>query len=238
MNEKDKSLSKQHVDKQASELSAQQVSTFLSDNPDFFSQHPQIIENLELPHESGKAVSLIERQISVLRERNMEMRARLNNLLESARANDKLFEKTKRLVLNILEAPDLDAIVNTLYESLGTDFKVEFHNLILLGESDKIPTSHARVVGMDEAHNAIGTLLRTNRAICGVLRRDELEFLFGEDADKIGSVAAVPLCHGNIFGILAIGNRDPNRYRSSMGTLFLSYIAEVLNRVAPKLLAH
>lgn len=222
---------------QDKELSAEQVKAFLNANPDFFDRHPKLVERLELPHESGKAVSLIERQISVLRERNMEMRARLNNLLESARDNDKLFEKTKRLVLNILEAPNLDTIVNTLYDSLGTDFKVEFHKLILLGDQNKIPTSHARVVGLDEAQNAIGTLLRTNRAICGVLRRDELEFLFGDDADKIGSVAAVPLCHGNIFGILAVGNSDPKYYRSSMGTLFLSYIAEVLNRVAPKLMS-
>ncbi|MBV1931847.1 MAG: DUF484 family protein [Porticoccaceae bacterium] len=219
------------------ELGAQQVSAFLSANLDFFDLHPELIERLELPHESGKAVSLIERQISVLRERNMEMRARLNNLLESARDNDKLFEKTKRLVLSILEAPNLDAIVTALYESLGTDFRVQYHKLILLGDQDKILTSHARVVGLDEAQSAIGTLLRTNRAICGVLRQDELEFLFGDDADKIGSVAAVPLYHGNIFGILAIGNSDPNHYRSSMGTLFLSYIAEVLNRVAPKLLS-
>ncbi|RLA54097.1 MAG: DUF484 domain-containing protein [Gammaproteobacteria bacterium] len=225
-----------NIDKPGKELSEQQVSDFLTANPDFFDRHPRVIENLELPHESGKAVSLIERQISVLRDRNIEMRRRLNNLLESARTNDKLFEKTKRLVLTILESQDLDSVVSVLYDSLGTDFKVEFHNLILLGEVDKIPHSHAKVVGLDEANNAIGTLLRTNRAICGVLRHDELEFLFGEDAPKIGSVAAVPLCHGSIFGILAIGNSDPNRYRSSMGTLFLSYIAEVLNRVAPKLL--
>lgn len=217
-------------------MTAAQVSDFLAANPDFFDQYPDILESLQLPHDSGKAVSLIERQISVLRERNIEMRARLHNLLESARENDKLFEKTKRLVLNILEGKNLDAVVTALYDSLGADFKVEYFRLILLGEQDEIPTTNARVVGLDEAQSAIGTLLRTNRAICGVLRRDELEFLFGDEAGAIGSVAAVPLCHGHVFGILAIGNSDPNRYRSSMGTLFLSYIAEILNRVAPRLI--
>lgn len=217
-------------------MTAAQVSDFLAENPDFFDQYPDILESLQLPHDSGKAVSLIERQISVLRERNIEMRARLHNLLESARENDKLFEKTKRLVLNILEGKTLDAVVTALYDSLGADFKVEYFRLILLGEQDEIPATNARVVGLDEAQSAIGTLLRTNRAICGVLRRDELEFLFGDEAGAIGSVAAVPLCHGHVFGILAIGNSDPNRYRSSMDTLFLSYIAEILNRVAPRLI--
>jgi uncharacterized protein YigA (DUF484 family) len=156
--------------------------------------------------------------------------------LESARANDKLFEKTKRLVLAILEARDLASTVDTLYNSLRTDYQLEYYNLILLEDNKQIPVSEARVVGLDEAHSQVGTLLRNNRAICGILRPDETAFLFGENGKHIGSVAAVPLSHGHTFGILAIGNSDPKYYRSSMGTLFLSYIAEILNRVIPRLI--
>ena len=72
--------------------------------------------------------------------------------------------------------------------------------------------------------------------MCGTLGSKELEFVFGNHASEIGSVAVVPLMHGSAFGLLAIGNRDPNYYRSSMGTLFLGYIAEVLNRLLPKYL--
>lgn len=220
----------------AAELQEAQILTYLEENPGFFEEHPELLETIRLPHESGKAVSLIERQVSVLRERNLEMRTRLSNMLESARANDKLFEKTKRLVLRLLDAEDLNAVVETLYDSLGTDYQVEHYSLLLLGEKQDIPQSTAKVVGLDQAQNQIGTLLRTNRAICGILRQEELTFLFGENAFQVGSVAAVPLCHGNTFGILAIGNKDPQYYRSSMGTLFLTYIAEVLNRILPKML--
>lgn len=212
------------------------IISYLKEDPVFFTRHPEILESLELPHESGKAVSLIERQVSVLRERNLEMRQRLNGLLDSARANDKLFEKTKRLVLTVLEAKDLDGVVEALYYSLGNDYAVEFYNLTFLGNNAEYPVANANVVGLEEANHSIGTLLRNNRAICGVLRPEELQFLFGNSAAQIGSVAAVPLNHGHTFGILAIGNSDPQHYRSSMGTLFLSYIAEILNRVCPRLL--
>ena len=220
----------------ATELQEAQILTYLQENPGFFEEHPELLETISLPHESGKAVSLIERQVSVLRERNLEMRSRLSNMLESARANDKLFEKTKRLVLRLLEANDLNTIVETLYESLGTDYQVENYSLLLLGDKQEIPECTAKVVGLDQAQSQIGTLLRTNRAICGILRQEELTFLFGENAFQVGSVAAVPLSHGTTFGILAIGHVDPQYYRSSMGTLFLTYIAEVLNRIMPKFL--
>ena len=217
-------------------LTADQIKDYLKNNPDFFIEYPDLIELIQLPHESGAAVSLIERQVSTLRERNQEMRQRINSLLEAAKTNDKLFEKTKRLVISLLEADDLSTLVDTLSESLGTDFQVEFHSLILFGDQQALPACNTKVVGMDQANSQIGTLLRTNRPISGILGSEELNFLFEEQAAEVGSVAAVPLSHGSIFGIIAIGNSDPNYYRSSMGTLFLSYIGDVLNRIAPKML--
>lgn len=214
-----------------------QVKAYLEANPCFFEDHPDLLEVIELPHDSGPAISLIERQVSVLRERNLEMRQRLNAMLDSAKINDKLFEKTKRLILTLLEAEDLATIVNATSNSLSTDFQVQFHSMLLFGDNPISELNpHVRMVNIEQANNHIGTLLRTNRAICGVLGSDELTFLFGNEAKKVGSVAAVPLTHGSVFGVLAIGHTDPNYYRSSMGTLFLSYIAEVLNRIIPRLL--
>lgn len=217
-------------------ITVHQVKDYLQQHPEFFSDYPDLLELIRLPHESGAAISLVERQVSLLRERNNEMREHVTSLLGAAKINDKLFDKTKRLVISLLDAKDLSTLVDTLSESLGTDFQVGFHSLILFGDKQTLPTCNTKVVGMDQANSQIGTLLRTNRPICGVLDNDELDFLFGNQSKNIGSVAAVPLSHGSVFGILAIGNTDPNYYRSSMGTLFLSYIAEVLNRVTPRLL--
>jgi uncharacterized protein YigA (DUF484 family) len=218
------------------ELSSEQIKAYLQTHPNFFEDHPDLLELISLPHESGTAVSLVERQISVLRERNLEMRQRISGMLEAAKTNDKLFDKTKRLVLALLDTKDLPSIVDTLSESLSNDFQVEFHSLTLFGDPQSIPSCNAKIVSPDQANKQVGTLLRTNRAICGVLGSDELEFLFGEKSAEVGSVAAVPLSHGSAFGLLTIGHSDPNYYRSSMGTLFLTYIAEVLNRIMPKLL--
>lgn len=83
------------------------VRDFLQANPTFLDKNPDILESLSLPHNAGNAVSLVERQVGVMRDRNKEMRKRLDNMLETAHDNDLLFEKTKRLVLNLLEAKNL-----------------------------------------------------------------------------------------------------------------------------------
>ena len=209
------------------------VREFLRDNPDFLDKNTDILETMVLSHNSGKAVSLVERQVGVMRDRNKEMRSRLDNMLQTAKDNDLLFEKTKRLVLNLLEAKTLSALIEAVYDSLGKDYGIEFYSLTLFGDETKLPRTMARIASTEKANERIGTLIGANRTVCGVLREDEMVFLFGERGRQVGSVAAVPLRYDSLYGILAVGNSDPNFYKSSMGTLFLSYIAEILNRVLP-----
>lgn len=220
----------------ADPLEPEQIEAYLREHPDFFEQHQDLLAEISLPHESGSAVSLVERQVSILRERNIDMRNRLSKLLDNARDNDKLFDKSKRLVLSLIEGQDMGDIIDALYYSFDKDFNIHYTSLILIGNADKIPSSQARIVSIAEAREQVGTLLKNSRAMCGTLGAKEMKFIFGEHASEIGSVATVPLIHGSVFGLLSVGNRDPHYYRSSMGTLFLSYIAEVLNRLLPKYL--
>lgn len=226
----------EHQPTLADPLEPEQIEAWLRENPSFFESHPDLLAELSLPHESGSAISLVERQVAILRERNIDMRHRLSKLLDNARDNDKLFDKTKRLVLNLLEGQDMGDIVDALHYSFDKDFSIHFTSVILFGNLEKVPSSQARVVSIAEAREHLGALLKNSRAVCGTLGIKELEFVFGNHASDIGSVAVVPLVHGSAFGLLAIGNRDPQYYRSSMGTLFLGYIAEVLNRLLPKYL--
>ncbi len=78
---------------------------------------------------------MLERQVSVLRERNMDMRHRLNSLLDNARTNDRLFEQTKQLVLHLLEAQSLDQIVDTFVNSLQKDFQIDFATMVVIGKA-------------------------------------------------------------------------------------------------------
>ena len=102
-------------------LSDQAVLNFLRQSPDFFLRHPSALSELNLPHESGQAVSLIERQIDILRERNMTMRRRMNELLQAARSNDEIFAKTRSLNLALLEVnswPELNEVLATISSTL------------------------------------------------------------------------------------------------------------------------
>ncbi|WP_331344758.1 DUF484 family protein [Cellvibrio sp. UBA7661] len=226
----------EHIATLADPLEPEQIEAYLREHLDFFEQHTDLLAELTLPHESGTAVSLVERQVAILRERNIDMRNRLSKLLDNARDNDKLFDKSKRLVLSLLEGQDMGDIIDALLYSFDKDFGIHFTRIILFGNPDKVPSSEARVVNIAEAREYVGPLLKNSRAMCGTLGSKEMEFIFGEHASEIGSIATVPLVHGSVFGLLTIGNRDPQYYRSSMGTLFLSYIAEVLNRLLPKYL--
>ncbi|WP_370233619.1 DUF484 family protein, partial [Alloalcanivorax venustensis] len=96
----------------------------------------------------------------------------------------------------------------------------------LLGEVRK----QVRFVDPDDLPQPLAPLLRTGKAVCGVLRGEELKALFQDQAEQVRSAAVVPLEHNGRLGILAIGSRDAMHFRSSMGTLFITHIGQVLSR--------
>jgi uncharacterized protein YigA (DUF484 family) len=218
------------------DINADQVAAYLKLHPDFFLKRDDLLTEIEVAHPAGGAVSLLERQVSVLRERSVDLRHRLNGLLDTARNNDRLFEQTKQLVLQLLEAQSLDHIVDTFTRGLEQEFQVDFASVVLIGN----PTLHrgvrARLVTYNDARVHIDSILKSSKAVCGVLRPEEVKFLFPEHSRQVGSAAVIPLHHGHPLGVLAIASTDPNYFRSSMGTLFLGYIAEVVNRLLPKYL--
>lgn len=213
-------------------VQAEQVAAFLRANPEFFVEHEELLSELRIPHQRGTTVSLVEHQVKLLRERNIEMRHRLSHLMDVARDNDRLFDKTRRLVLDLLDASSMEEVVSAVEDSLRHEFQVPFVSLILFSET---PMTVGRWVSSAEAHQAIGGLLSGGKTLCGVLRSHELAFLFGEDErEQVGSAAVVTINHQGLHGVLAIGSHDPQHYKSSLGTLFLSYISEVLARVLPR----
>jgi uncharacterized protein YigA (DUF484 family) len=217
--------------------SEEEVTRYLRNHPGFFLANEDLLVDLKLSHKTGKAVSLLERQVALLRERNMDMRNRLSKLLDNAQRNEQLFEQSKALILSLLEAKRADELSNTLCRHLVSDFEpVDYASLILFADPNKLGGSQLRVENPEQAREHIGGLLGSHKAVCGVLRPQELGFLFGKHADHIGSAAIMPIKPGNIDGVIAIASKDPEHFKSSMGTLFLDYIVEVVNRSLPKLM--
>ena len=219
------------VDSAVANPEAEAIIAYLLDHPDFFAEHDDLLVSMRVPHQRGDTVSLVERQLKLLRERNIEMRHRLSQLMDVARDNDRLFDKTRRLNLALMDASSLEEIVIAVEDSLRQDFQVPFVSLILFSDN-AMPVG--RWVSSAEAQKAIGGLIG-DKTVCGALREHELTFLFGaEQGKEVGSTAIVTLNHLGLHGVLAIGSRDPQHYKSSVGTLFLNYIADVLGRLLPR----
>lgn len=215
-------------------VTAEQVAEYLVNHPDFFTAHTWLLEKLYVPHQRGTAVSLVERQTSLLRERNQQLHGHLADLIDAARHNDVQFEKTKRMVLALLEAGTLDDVAVAVEESLCHDFYGDETALLLFSERS-LGSNSIRTLARAE-DSLVQPLIETNLPSCGQLSEAMNRFLFQEQAVKVQSAAVVPLVKGDTLGLLAIGSYDPNYFQSSQGTLFLSYVGEVLSRIIFRLL--
>ena len=214
------------------ELDDETVREYLKNHDDFLQRNPEMLDYLHISHASGSAVSLVEKQASVLRERNTELRQQLKALTTNARANDSLFEQTRTLVLKLLEADSLESLYSIFTASITTDFDIEHASMILYG--DDADNDGWRSEPQDKVKKEIGALFKGHKAICGTLRKAELTFLFPE-GNGMGSAALAPLVGSKQLGLIAVGSSDANRYNGKVDTLFLSHVADVMVKLMSRL---
>jgi len=199
-----------------------QVESYLREHPSFFKHRPELLMSMDLPHGGAGAVSLVERQVTLLRERNIEMRNRLAAITKTAQANDDLLQATRKMVLDLVQVRDGATLSDVIRAGLKTHFDVEYGEVIWL--DDSAPTAPAD----DERTGTVTGLLRQSQAYCGIFRLEEMQALF-PDCDSEGSAALAPLVRGEtLLGALAVGSKDSRRYDSEVGTVFLEYLADVL----------
>lgn len=209
-------------------LSAADVANFLRSNPDFFVNRADLLFDLNLPHGHNNASSLLEKQASVLRTRNTELRHKLNELVSIARDNDRLFQQIRQLGLALLEAENLQQCEAVLRISLLQDFHLDHVSLVLYTQQELPPSILAS--SQNEVQSVLGDLLRGSRIICTTLRGQEMAFLFPGYDQAEGSAALIPLQYRGDIGLLAVGSTDPNHFNSSMDTAFAGYIGDILSR--------
>lgn len=216
------------------ELSDEAVRDYLQANPDFFERHGALLSSLSVPHGSGEAVSLVERQVTMLRQKEIKMQRQLKELVDVARANDTLAAKIHELGLQLLSTTDLSTTIKSIETGMRSGFGADQSILVLFAEPSMFEDIDAgrffRAVprGSDEL-KPFDTFLEANGPRCGQVRDSQRSFLFHDDSDEIGSLALVPLGDNAEIGFLAIGSADADRFHPGMSIDFLARVGDLVS---------
>lgn len=206
------------------------VTDYLVQHPEFFESHMEVLAKLKVPHPTGHAVSLIERQVEVLRQQHRQMERKLVDLIEVARGNDALIERIHRLALVLLENQGLAERLYAVQEELRNRFGADEVSLFLISKREQNPDAgparwlQSEDAGLEQFHE----FLNAGKPYVGRLRVPQLEFLFGEQAERIASLALMPLGEKSELGMLAVGSHEAERFGPTLGTAFLARISELI----------
>lgn len=204
-------------DSSTQQPTAEAVLRFLAENPDFFDQYPEALGELSLSHVSDGAVSLVERQVAVLRERNAELRRRFDLLVSRAEQNEALLGATQEVIASLAA------------RSHQEDISVLFSNLMRKHFDIEHATYHPfDDEGSSPAAKTALHLLGTKSATSGPVRAHELNALFGANASDGSAAIATVTPQSGLNAFIAVGSSDAKRYSAADGTMFLEYLANVM----------
>lgn len=205
-------------------MEAAAVADYLRHHPNFFEEYADLIADIYIPHpHGGHAIPIAERQILTLREKSVQLEAKLKELVRFGNENDVTSERLHRSTLALLASRDLESAIRTLYQSLRTDFEVPQTAVRLWGRVPEGSYLPELAACSQEMRDYVANLAEP---YCGPLPAFESrEWL--EEIDACRSFAYLPLRNPLVFGVLVLGSDDPERFYPSMGTLYLMRLAEL-----------
>ena len=208
-------------------VSGEAVAAWLKATPDFFMDHADVFLAMRIPHpQGGHAISMVERQLISLRERNTQLEKQLSELIGYGQHNDGLIEKLHRLTLALLRAPNAEVTLDVVNESMRSDFSIPFSSIRWWG-GQIADTSLAALMGCSgEFRSYIAGL---DRPYVGPNAAHESRswLIAGEGEGELRSFAYVPLNDGGVCGVLMLASADSGRFTPDMATDVLTRLAHL-----------
>lgn len=206
-------------------MNSDDVAQYLKSNPQFFDEHPELLETLAVSHPNdGRAIPLAERQLISLRDKARVLEAKLGELIQFGEENDAISEKVHRLSVALAGAKYFANVAHALYFHLREDFSVPHVAMRLWGYAMLEGTEEGSALS-EEQRAAIDTM---GGPQCGAAEAAAPFLpLFGEAAQHVRSTALIPLGSTKTFGVLVLGSEDPQRFYAEMGSLYLRRIGEM-----------
>jgi hypothetical protein len=209
------------------DIHAEHVANYLAHNPEFFHVFPNLLDHLSIPHpESGKAVSLLERQVWQLREQKERLQDEVDSLVSIAGDNGLLLQKVQQLTRQMMVADTEQEAVDVIYQQMKDVFKIEYVTLVTW-EVPKIGVAGMSQLGVRQDWvKTLKQTLQPGKPVCGLIEQKWKSGLFHGESD-VHSLCCLPLGWDRVWGVLALGS-PTDRFQPDLGTYFLKVMAELI----------
>ena len=214
------------------------IANFLVNTPDFFERHAELLATVQLssPH-SARAVSLQERQASLLREKIKSLEHRIMDMIRNGSENAMLSDRLMNWAGSLFRVNDPLRLPDLLAEQIAEHFSVP-QVAIKVWDVAPVFAQAAFASGVSEDVKLFTSSL--TEPFCGVNTGFEAASWRAEPLSA-SSLAILPLRDGPIggsvpaFGLLVLASPDAQRFNSTMGTDFLASIAELASAALSRL---
>ncbi len=215
---------------QPDSLDESSVMGYLKNNPEILERHPEIVSQITFPHESGAAVSLVERQIKVLRDENYSLKNQLSELVHIARENEELSQRFHRLSLELMTGEHLHDIIAMTHDQVETFFYTDYVGFCFHDNfASQLKGLEKNILDKDSKHaSKIRNWMHDRKPVFGPFDPG-LRKLLLDNQGQLASCALIPLYHAHDMGLLILGSKSKDRFVDGMGTVFLTQLGELIS---------
>jgi len=217
-------------DNESNQINSNQVAEFLKSHPDFFQQYPNVLASMDLEHQAKGAVSLIERQVTLLREHHQTTRLRLVELSNIAKTNEALLNRIRSLSIAAASESTPKNILGALSKVIIEEFRLDAVYLVVERKAWPMYSENVITVTAEDITNLSHAIYDLPTFVGRPSEKIREIALKGKE-ETTASVTMACFKYKGLNSYMVVGSRDENHFTNEMSTDFVSYIARFLEAI-------
>lgn len=219
------------------EISFAEISRFLARHADFFVEHPELLQQIAIPHGDGvtasgnKVSSLLEYQVNHLQKRLRILEKDNTALKEKMVQQRDLAREIHALAIRVMQTRNVDELYSLLQKELKISYMADRLVLLVFDRSDMI----SRHADMRFLHHGTGMafmfteIFHSGKPLCNSLQEEHLEALFRYGTEDLQSTVLLPMTGKKRRSLMVLGSCARNRYQHGNELDLLLYVSQVVN---------
>ncbi|OOF59015.1 DUF484 family protein [Rodentibacter myodis] len=214
-------------------MNTQDIIHYLKTHPDFFTQHPNLLETLTLHHPHKGVISLVEAQLMQQRRQIGTLTSQLEKLHQLAIQESDIFFALMPLQKKLFQAQDFLSAERKI-DQWAKSYELEGAKILLFTDSWEKEEKLSAQYWIDRNAFEIIRLERLGlrQFYLGDLSNKEKSLMFLPEEFPIGSVACCLLGTKNTHkptALLLFRSRDTQRFHHGQDVSFLKHLVDIVD---------
>lgn len=202
------------------------IKNYLLKNPSFFTQHPELMAELEVVTPAGDLTDFTTHQLRTLQKDNQQLKSQMAQLIKNAQQSESMMNRLFNL-LTELSVVKQNEFLPEFVAFVAENFPSDYFKLLVAEGITELPESPLLDTLTAAQITQFSVFKAKSEPLSGRLKQEKMHSIFPL-VDDIRSAVVLPVGPHAEYGLMVFASRDEEKFHPNLASDLLQKLGQIL----------